>query len=392
MNRRWVRLLTGGIVAAGVVGLLWWRAAPRGKRPDDGARGEPVARPSADAAALGAATALVPVTDAAPAAPRPSSPLGAVAFYAARLKACEPPVKPPGPNPPITSFGHGESGWGVTFEVTAAGDLLAAKRWGRAGKMEACVTSAVASWPIAAAGKRVMTVDYPMHDVSYGRRPAGDVQLLASSIYDEKAISPAFLTADWLAICPRPGGSDLIPAAPVAKRGEVLDGFIWEVKSNACPGDDVVMVRGAEVGRWTHAAAPADGVATDASVTPAPDAGADRQALPTIAVDREKVIGPEGTTLKLGDRSLRLFTEDVAGNGEAGQQMLLLASHDVVQVLGDIGSEFRLVWAGDLDGDGGIDLVTCNFPEAPTYELFLSSHARGRLVRRAASAIGTDGD
>src|SRR5215831_16569936 len=239
MNRKLgIGLLGGGIVAAGVVGLLWWRAARDGQRHDTEARIEAVARPHADAGAPAAATRTGSGTDAAPDAGRPSSPLGAVAFYAARLQACEPPVKPPGPNPPITSFGHGEPGWGVTFEVTAAGDLLGAKRWGRAGKLEPCVADAVASWPIAASGKRAMTVEYPRHDVAYGRRPAGDVQLLASTIYAEKAISPAFLTADWFAICPRPGGSDLIPAAPVATRTEVEDGVLWHVKSNACPADE----------------------------------------------------------------------------------------------------------------------------------------------------------
>jgi hypothetical protein len=218
------------------------------------------------------------------------------------------------------------------------------------------------------------------------------VQLLASTIYDEKAISPAFLKGDWLALCPRPGGSELVPATPVATRAETLDGMLWEVKSTACPGDDVVMVKGAGLGRPAGAPASPDGGALDASSPPSADGSADRYPLPTVTVDQAKLLDAEGTTLTLGDRSVRLFTQNVVGKEETGQQILLLASGAVVQVLTDDGSEFRVIWAGDLDGDGGIDFVTCNFPEAPTYDLFLSSRTGGRLVRHAARVIGTDGD
>jgi hypothetical protein len=389
MNRRLVVVLViGGGLAALAVGLLWRRAARESTRLDSsGSAGAPaIAGPEPRVRTPAAGEA-----DAAPASGPPPSPLGAAAFYAAKLKACEPPGKTPR-DLPVTSFGRADSPWGVTFEITAEGNLLDAKLWGRTGKQQSCLASAVAAWPIATHGQKAMTVEYPMHDLSYGRRPAGDIQLLAATIYDEKAITPAVTKGNWLAICPRPGGSELIPAAPVATRAEVMDGTIWEVKSSACPADDVVMVKGAGLGRQAGAPVSRDGGAGDPSPRPVADGSAGAFSLPTVAGDPTKLIDAAGTKLTLGDRTLRLFTQDVVGKEETGQQILFVASGEIVQVLADYGSEYRVVWAGDLDGDGGIDFVTCNFPEAPTYDLFLSSDAGGRLVRHAGRAIGTDGD
>jgi hypothetical protein len=319
----------------------------------------------------------------------PKSPLGAAAYYARRLHACDPPSKQPDANLPVKSFGRAEPGWGVRLDLSEDGSIVAAKLWGHAGKPQPCLTAAVASWPRAPGRQKAMTVEYPLHDMSYGRRPAGDVQLLATTIYDLSAFSPSIVQGDWRAICPRSDGAALIPALPTVRKTEVMESDTdWEVTSAACPGDRVVMVKGPGIAGGSGIIRAIDGGIREAGVSAAPDGEFDPDHLPTIATDRTKPINGSGTSLTFGDHQARLFVENE--NDDSDKQQLILTVGATAEVLIDEGSAYYLLWAGDLDGDGDIDLVV-NSSEV-VYDLFLSSHAGGHLRRHAASVVGDDPD
>ena len=383
MDRRAaVVVLVVGASVGGGIGLRHRRSSGVGEAPRAVVADATAPRPAAPTAAdAPSPTASAEAADTGP----PASPLGAAAYYARRLHACEPPSKQPPADAPVKSFGHGEPGWGVRLDLSEDGKIVAAKLWGRAGKLQPCLATAVAGWPRASGSKKALTVDYPLHDMSYGRRPAGDVQLLVTAIYDLSALSPSIAQGDWRAICPRPDGAALVRALPTVRKTEVMESDLdWEVASAACPGDHVVMVKGPGIPSGVSGAANS-GVG-DAGGSAPVDGGFDPDHLPTIATDGTKVIDPTGTTLTLGGHQARLLVESVSDE----KQMLVLTVGGTAEVLIDDGSDYYLLWAGDLDGDGDIDLVV-NSSEV-VYDLFLSSHAGGHLRRHAAGVVGDDPD
>jgi hypothetical protein len=192
-------------------------------------------------------------------------------------------------------------------------------------------------------------------------------------------------------MCPRGDGFVLVPTAVtielVSAPPDSINegGSDWIVRAPACPGDDVVLLEGravtgaqrahADSGAGDGAASSADGGGDDASV-----------AVPvtTVAKKSNALLDAAGVTLTLGDRTLHLWVPPASSNEEAEEEALVLDVDGVSEVLIDDGNTYSVRWAGDLDGDGRLDLLIDHSPEFQTFDLFLSSHTGGRLMRRAA--------
>ncbi|MCD4700229.1 MAG: hypothetical protein K8S24_00080 [Candidatus Aegiribacteria sp.] len=98
---------------------------------------------------------------------------------------------------------------------------------------------------------------------------------------------------------------------------------------------------------------------------------------------------PPDTTIELGDSGLLLV---------ARQKGLFLVDGSTSQRLSDVypnscGESVSVIWAGDLDGDGRIDLVLddqVHYACLVFYKLFLSGEAEpGKLVKEVASFVAS---
>jgi hypothetical protein len=386
-RRAWILAVSLAMVAAlaVVIGFFWRRSPHAPAGPSVDASAEAVAPPGTDAA-------VAPNADGGSGdAAAPSSPYGAAVYYADQLGRCF-------PSRPLTNaeyqygpvhqmFGHETPSVGVTFQLTANGELRGAKLLG-AREGRPCLTAALARLPVHAGPGEVVTVQVPLRGFARERRPAGDVQLFMTGGYFQEEFSEGDVAGDWRAICVGEGRSFLVPAPlTVTADDDGSEGPGWNVESRACPGPDVLLVKGPALAGWRHeepAAHPLpDAAAGDAGDrTDATDAGAtDRVPLATLSINRRSDL-LQGVTLTFGNRRARLW---VYGPQTGEAQALILESGSVAQVLIDDGNLYEIVWAGDLDGDGRPDFVVSHTPEFPHYDLFLSSHAGGgRLVRRAA--------
>jgi len=107
-----------------------------------------------------------------------------------------------------------------------------------------------------------------------------------------------------------------------------------------------------------------------------------------MAAGLEGLAAREGRQLEFGGRypTVRAIACD---RSERDRQMLVLEIDDRAQVLGDCVERPELIWAGDVDGDDKLDLLTTSgLSDGYREELFVSSWAGDRLVRRVAAFGG----
>jgi hypothetical protein len=388
--RRW------GWVVALTLALAAVLVGTRGRRPPPPAIADASAALPTDAAPPAVAEARD--AGAGDAAVVPPSPFTAATRYADELRKCY-SAKPPAEafrEGPWKLFGHPTSTAGVDLALTARGELTGATLWGGLGNARACLATAVAALPRASAiGQKTRTVRVPLRRLTQERFPTGDVRLFMTGGYYREEFPSWDLAGGWTAICPRNGGSALVHVVVTVNEAVDEEGDAWRVEARACPGDGVLLLKGPAVTGWLESrardAGADDGGTDDGGARPeTPEA--EGVPLRTIRVaDRE--LGERGITLALGTRKARLWAYGAADQ----PQMLILESTSeldlprresgsTAELLIEDGEGYRLLWAGDLDGDGRDDFVVeyTGPDDAPMIDLFLSSKAGGRLVRRAA--------
>lgn len=94
-------------------------------------------------------------------------------------------------------------------------------------------------------------------------------------------------------------------------------------------------------------------------------------------------------TLRLSEAKYTVKIEPLSG-GPGTRCRLVLSSGNVRQILDTAGCNWDIVWAGDLDGDGKLDLLV-RYPDdySPELKLMLSSRAKpGELMRTVAVRKG----
>ena len=237
----------------------------------------------------------------------------------------------------------------------------------------------------------------PLRDVFLKRTPGGEIQLFMTGEFFDEEFPAQKLGAGWRALCPRAGGFALVPTdvtialvdAPVPSLNE--GGHDWVARAPSCPGEGIFLVEGVALGAGRRPEEPPslDAGAMDAArASAASDAAvADGVPVTTIAAAPEKLLEDGAATLAFGGRSYRLWVSGEPGVGaraRGDEQSLVLESGAISEVLLDDGNGYSLAWAGDLDGDGKLDLLIAHTPEFPSYDLFLSSRPGGRLVRHVA--------
>jgi hypothetical protein len=344
-----VLIVVGAVSLA--VGLLSGRTPAR----EGGAAGGDGAAPSPTE--VGAA-GVDAVDDRRPAAV-PASPAAAAVHHGEKLARCFPGED----YEKQTLWGRGDRSAGVRFEMGEQGALLGAALWGDSGKLRSCVEEEIRRWRVAPGAKRAMRIDYPISRPSYGPHPGAGAQLLIAMGYYREELSPADVSGEWWAICSRDGGDVLLPTTVTVEAQGEGEFAGWRVTASACPresSEQIVLLRGIEgLGR--------------------------AEAAKRLVADAGASIDAAGLALELREQRYRLFVVSTdPGYPDAGA--VVLERGEVAQVLTLDGFGHDLAWAGDIDGDGALDLIIAKNPDTPRYELFLSSKAGGRLVRRAATS------
>src|SRR5262249_4258796 len=115
--------------------------------------------------------------------------------------------------------------------------------------------------------------------------------------------------------------------------------------------------------------------------------------LPTVKTNARAMTERDQVTLLLGDRKNRLHVPEDPDRDRQAPDLYLQKGH-AVQVLLTANMKYRLVWAGDLDYDGALDLVMEAFMARSSswrVDLFVARDAGDRLVRTAAT-LQLEGD
>jgi hypothetical protein len=386
MGRRRAAWLGAVAIALGAAALVVVRGSGHAppEKPAVATETPPLAPSAPDATAP--ATPAAAAADAGGDGPPPSQ-LGAAKYFADELRRrcySQSHTEPDKHH----FFARALPGPLVELQLAARGELRDAKLSGHLGPEKACLEATVAGWPRHEDAADTKTIKVAVRDRWTYRTPGGEVQLLRTGEYFEEEFPALKTTGDWRALCPLSGRSFLVPTEVTIKLVDAPSpglnegGHDWVVEARACAGDSVYLIKGKAItGAGPAEALPRSGDAGAAGV--GADAGPSVAGVPLVTATFQpgQTLDEKGMTLTFGERTYHLWVPP--GGEDAEEQVLALESGSDTEVLIDDGNSYQLDWAGDLDGDGRLDLIVAHTFEFPSYDLFLSSHAGGRLLRYA---------
>jgi len=260
---------------------------------------------------------------------------------------------------------------GLHLELSRECDVLGHRLTGTPDDAtRACLATELGPQPTRVERASEWSVDYPLTSPAFISSPKGDVQVLTSHVSGENMSWRRLPRADWWALCPGDGGTALVPAA-VGKNGT-----IWSIPAARCPHRPFAVIGGLQLLR------------------PMPEPGRPVDTvLATVKTSARAMTERDQVTLVLGDRKYRLHVPEDPQSDRKTPDLYLHRGH-AVQVLLTANMNYRVVWAGDLDDDGQLDLVLQTFMARSSswrVDLFVSRDAGDRLVRTAAT-LQLEGD
>lgn len=190
--------------------------------------------------------------------------------------------------------------------------------------------------------------------------PLNKVRILAVDDYGDVQL-PAHARGEWWALCP--GETTRLCRVKVKTHPVPNDiGPTSRVTAEPC-GEALILLRGGGLSEREVPTATSSETGSGRTRSVGVTLGSEQLSLRLVGPD----VGPQYLELK-GEKKQRIKVSDKGNDWQP--------------------SDWKLVWAGDLDGDGKIDFVTRMIGDGDSVDLYLSGQARGnQLVGPAASTF-----